>query len=161
MRKPNRPKENLMNMKKSQWIVVIVALLAIGVLFGCQSAPADSPSPVGTWIFTATPTGGPAFVGGITFTSDGTLINMEDTGVLGLGVWEKKSDGTYIFTFQETSKDGDTLIHAKVSSTITLSKDGEQYSGPFTFQIFDLEGNLLVSGDGTAVGVRQHVEPMQ
>jgi hypothetical protein len=158
MRKPNRPKENSMNMKKSQWFLVIIALLITGALLGCQSVQANSPSPVGTWIFTATPTGGPAFVGGITFTSDGTLINMEDTGVLGVGVWEKKSNDTYIFAFQETSKDGDTLIHAKVSSTITLSKDGEQYSGPFNFQIFDLEGNLLASGDGTATGIRQHVD---
>jgi hypothetical protein len=158
MRKPNRPKENLMNMKKFRWIFVIAALLITSVLFGCQSTQANSPSLVGSWTFTGTPTGGPSFVGGITFTSDGTVISMEDTGALGLGVWEKKLNDTYVFTFKETGKDGDTFIQAKVSSTITLSKDGEQYSGPFTFQIFDLEGNLLASGDGTAAGIRQHVE---
>ena len=151
-------------MKKYQWIFVLAVALFVGGLAACSGGGAsnNAPSPVGTWKVTVTPKEGPPFTTMITFHSDGTLVNMDPDGALGLGVWEKGANDTYAFTFQELIKDGDAYMQIKVNSTFTLSKDGEQYSGPSTVQIFDADGNLVVSDENPdAVGVRQHVEPMK
>jgi hypothetical protein len=151
-------------MIKTTGVMIAVTLIILG-LSGCQSLGAASAasaanSPVGNWTGTITPEGSTSVQNGVIFSSDGTMTVMEDTGVLGLGVWEKVSGNQYAFTFWETFLQDGANLQAKVRSTIELSDDKETYSGPFHFQIMDMDGNVLVEGTGQATAVRNHVEPM-
>jgi hypothetical protein len=94
----------------------------------------------------------------VIFSRDGTMTVMESTGELGIGAWEKVSDHHYAFTFWEFYQQDGASVQVKISSPIELSRDGNQYSAPFSFQMVDLQGNVLAEGRGTAIGVRMQVE---
>ena len=152
---------------KNKHFVLISALVVILVLAGFlgyqalkpDQAMAAAKSLVGAWIVTVTPEGGTPFTDGVIFSSDGTVTCMEQDGYLGIGVWEKISDNKFAFSFWESYLQDGALIKSKVSSTVELSRDNEQFSGPFHFQIYS-DGNLVVEGNGTGSGVRQHLELM-
>ena len=153
-----------MNLKRLGLLIIsVLGLILVGALgyqtLAVRNAMSASDSPVGSWTVTVTPDGGPSFIDGAIISSDGTLIVMENNGVVGLGVWEKVSGNRYAFTFWEYYEQDGTFFQAKVISTFKLSNDKEQYDGPFHFQIY-AAGNLIVEGSGTATGVRNHVEPM-
>jgi hypothetical protein len=154
-----------MNLKwKGLSIFLALGLILVGAIsyqiFTVRNAMAAADSPVGSWTVTVSPDGGTPFVDGVIFHSDGTLIAMEDTGVIGLGVWEKLSGNQYAFTIWEFFEQDGSFLHAKVWSTFELNNDKEGYTGPYNFQLTDLAGNVIVEGGGTATGVRNHVEPM-
>jgi hypothetical protein len=154
-----------MNIKKVLRVLGLTALLVAVALFAYQAfdeenALAASSGPVGFWKVTVSPEEGPSFVDGIIFSSDGTMTAMEDTGRMGLGAWEKLGKEKYAFSFWEYYQEGEACFQVKVSSTIQLSHGADAYTGSFIFQAYDLDGNLLASGAGTATGVRQHVEPL-
>ena len=75
-------------------------------------------------------------------------------------VGDTTSDYGYAFTFWEFNQDGGSLYRAKMSGTIQLNEDGEHYTGRISVETYDLYGNLLATGRGTANGVRQHIEAM-
>ncbi len=107
------------------------------------------------------PEGQPQFVDVVTFHSD-RMMTVVENGAAGTEVWEKISANSYAFTMWILlDPDIDpTLSRAKVVSTIQLSKDGEQYTGPFISYLYDQQGNLLFSAEGMATGLRMHIEPM-
>jgi hypothetical protein len=138
--------------------VILVLAGTIGYQqFKAQDALAASKSMVGSWFVTVTPDEGAPFIDGAVFSSDGTAVVMENAGVIGLGVWEKLPNSRYAFSFWETYLEDGALINAKVSSTVELSADKEQYSGLYNFQVY-ADGNLVAEGSGTSTGVRQHLE---
>jgi hypothetical protein len=146
------------------WVFALIIILVLAVVIGFQTsrvgdASAASSSLEGAWTVTVSPEGGEPFTDGAIFHSDGTATVFESGGV-GPGVWEKLSGDSYAFTFHVFITDGATFLKAKVRSTVKLSADKEHYSGPYFFQVFDLDGNLIVEGPGTAEGVRQHLELM-
>jgi hypothetical protein len=153
---------------KAKWITLISILAAgliLAAVFAFQTLSigtvmAAANSPVGSWTATVTQTNGlPPFTGVVIFSNDGTLTEIEDSGAVGLGVWEKLSGNQYAFTTLEYVQQDGGNFKAKVTSTITLD-DKEHYSGPFFFQFMTLDGYVLAEGYGTATGVRNHVEPM-
>ena len=145
-------------------LLVLSALILIG-LAGCQqlgagSASAEANSPVGMWTGTITLEDGTTQKVGVIFSSDGTMTVMEESGALGLGVWEKVSGNQYRFTFWEYAQQDDAMLTSRVRSTIELSDDKEQYTGPFDFQLSGPDGSVLAEGAGSATFVRNYVEPM-
>ncbi len=155
-----------MNTKRFILISALTVILVLAGFIGYQALKPDqvmaaADSPVGTWIATVTLEGQPTFVTVAAFSSDNTLTIMEDDGRLGLGVWERLSDRRFAFTFWEHSTNPDgAILTIKLNSTIELSADKEQYTGPFSIQIFIPDGTQVGEGGGTATGVRMHVELM-
>jgi hypothetical protein len=152
-----------MNQKRAGlFFILMAALILSGVIgyqaFRAQNVQAANKTVVGDWKVTVTPDGGSPFTAGAIFSNEGTVIMMENDGRLGLGVWDKSSGNQYSFSVWEYWLDNGSYFQAKVSSTIELSRDKETYTGPFDFQVYDLAGNLLVQGTGTATGVRQYVD---
>jgi hypothetical protein len=155
-----------MNTKRAGLIFILATALILAGVIGYQAFKPDqvlaaSKSLVGSWMATVTPDGGPPFEAVVTFSSDGTAIVMENDGRTGLGVWQKISNNRYIFSVWEYYTADGTYFQAKVTSTIELSRDKEQYTGPFSFQVY-VVGNPVpvVEGSGTAIGVRQQLETM-
>lgn len=142
-------------------LLIVCAFILLG-LAGCQAgnALAAGNSLVGTWNGVITPDGAPSAKNVAIFSSDGTLTLMEGSGVVGLGVWEKVSGNQYSFTIVEYFLEEGANFQAKVRGVASINEDKESYTGPFHFQISDLEGNVLQEGTGVATFVRMHVEPM-
>jgi len=150
---------------KKTLLIMRLAVFLLVILTACQSSSSENKSvaaisPVGTWTVTIAPETGPAFVNALQFSGDGTLINMENTGKVGLGVWQELSGDTYAITFQEFFEDNGQFLHVKIRSTIQLRPDNEQFSGPYVVEVTDLNGNPLDTDKGIATGIKQHVEPM-
>jgi hypothetical protein len=145
-------------------LVIAIALAATMALSSCAPIPAGvsaAPNSLqGVWFTSVSPQGEPPFSNLSAFHSDGTVAMNENDGRIGVGVWEKVSNHSYAFTVWEYWQDGETYFQAKVSSSpIDLGTGGDEYSGPFTFQVFVVGNpNPVVEGSGTATGVRMHVK---
>ena len=92
--------------------------------------------------------------------AEGLIVNADNLGVVGLGVWEKSGKNQYAVTFRELFLENGQQRIAKIRSTIKLSSDKESFTGPFTTEIFDQDENLLFSASGMVSAVRVHVEPL-
>ena len=139
-------------------VLLVTALLVFrGTL--ATSALAASHSVEGVWIVTVTPPGGqPTFTNVTAFHGDGSVVAIESDGRPGMGVWRKVSDHRYTFTVWEYWKEGKVSFQAKLTSPIKLSKGGQEYSGPFSLQLFMVGNpNPIFEGEGTATGVRMPV----
>jgi hypothetical protein len=138
----------------------------------------DGPSVVGMWhvIFTAhTMNGNPipsnaypmidnAFV---VFHSDKTEI-MESArppqdGNFCLGVWERTGDRSYYVnhlpwlgndTANAPSGIGNPTAGAQITERVTLSEDGNKYSGSFTLVAYNLDGTKAVTFTGVLAATR-------
>ena len=88
------------------------------------------------------------------------IPNIQGGQVTWTKVGDTTSNDRYAFAFWEFNKDGGSFHRAKVSGTIQLSEDGEHYNGRISVETYDQDGNLLVTGGGTANGVRQHIEAL-
>ena len=154
-----------MNTKRVRLIFILSITLVLAGVIGYQAfkpeqAKAAPQSLVGSWIASVTPDGGPSFTDIIIFSSDGTATVMEGDGTLGLGVWQKLPHNRYAFSVWEYYVEDGTSLQVNVASTIELSRDKDQYSGPFTFTAY-VVGNPdpVNEGSGTAVGVRLQIQP--
>ena len=123
---------------------------------------------VGAWSSTVTPTVIPPFVGLGTFTADGGLINTTSLSLgsplesPGHGRWIRNGSRTYDVTFFTVSADaaGNHTLTSKVRAKLTLSADGNEFSGVFQVDVFDPNGGLLGSDTGTIRSRRIEVEPL-
>jgi hypothetical protein len=95
--------------------------------------------------------------------SDGTEImnstRVPATGSFCLGVWQSTKPSSYTlnhFALSYTPA-GDFVGPGQIRENITLSKNGNQYSGTFTIAQYDPEGNLLeeLKGNVTAFRITQ------
>jgi len=110
------------------------------------------------------------FIAVETFHSDGTFTETSLTDYLppagppGQGVWVKTGAREFALTIYGVTV-GDLTNPQfqgtyKVRSKLTLNRSGEEFSGPFTVEIYDPTGTLLFTFDGTAQGRRAHVDPL-
>jgi len=147
-------------------IVVLIALMAAGAsLVYAQSrlasADRDARSPVGSWIINIAPdpeTGVPPFVNYCANTKDGRVINSNEAGHTSIGEWSRTASNQFAVTFMGSEmSDGQTTPY-KVRSTVELSQDGEEFTGPFVTEVFDAAGNVIFTITGTIQATRIHVE---
>jgi len=160
-----------MNSKTGLVIVAIIALIALiaagASLVYAQSrltaAEPDAHSLAGSWIVTVTPdpeTGVPPFVNYAAMTKDGMIIGSNETGHASIGVWTRTAGNQSATTFMGFDTMDGQIIQYKVRSTVELSRDGEEFTGPFVTEIFDADGNTLFTVTGTIQATRIHVEPL-
>jgi hypothetical protein len=136
----------------------------------------DSPSIVGMWhvVFTAQTQNGEAIPGGavidnsvIVWHADGTEImnssRPAQDGDFCLGVWKQTGKLTYFVnhipwqgndTSGGASGIGNPEGGAQILEQVTLSQDGDHYSGKFILTAYDTSGNVEVTFTGTLSATR-------
>ena len=141
---------------------VIATLASVGRAQLNRAAEDEANRVVGSWRVEVTPVS-PPLPGAVNFaliTSDGLIINSNESGLASIGNWEKTGPRQFAFTFTGFAGSGPATIRYKVRARLVLSQDGEAMDGPFVNDVFDAAGGLIVSVSGTVHATRQHVEPM-
>jgi hypothetical protein len=116
---------------------------------------------VGMWMTTFTSDGEIVDVGFDVWHADGTQILNDTTtpasGAVCLGVWTQTGDFTYslkhpTWAFDETN----TMLVGigYILETVTLDPGGNSYTGTYSIEGFDLEGNQVYHIDGEISGER-------
>jgi hypothetical protein len=118
--------------------------------------------------------------GGVIPACSAPALNTRDGGVVsnacfanespGYGQWVRTGNHEFAITFVglEYGVDANTgaLLGTsttgtyKVRANVSLADDAEEFTGPFKTEIFDLNGNLQFTVDGTVTGKRVVVEPL-
>ena len=147
-------------------------LLAVAVIFSLVSIPlltrADQTNEkrklTGNWMVTVTrvnplPGQAPIFLSLVTYFEDGNLLQEgSDTPIrsTGRGNWDRirHQQFTQSFVFFRFDAARAYLGTRVVTSTITLSRDGNEYQADSVGQNFDTSGNLLTTSQTTEVGQR-------
>ena len=153
-------------------IVGALALLAVAAMVAAGAISASSGEGgaqganalVGTW--EATISRGPALPplkSLQTFTKDQTLVESGSDSLYrspAYGVWEYVGDRTFATTaiFHRFSTAGVYLGAQKIKSLRQVSPDGETYTATGAFEVLDLDGNVIATGQTTGTAKRVHVE---
>lgn len=131
--------------------------------------PADNAAIVGLWKFEFVSQGNDGIPDGtlidnglVSWHSDGTEIMNSGlrppmTGNFCMGVWKQTGDSTYKLNHMGLSWDptGTTYVGpANIREHITISRDGNRYSGGFTIDQYDTTGHLLVHLAGSVSAKR-------
>jgi hypothetical protein len=95
----------------------------------------------GTWNIKIHPSGQPTFPGVATFAPGGAMMNSDATSTGGLGVWEGRAGGKFVFKF--TTFD---FSHGAPGVPVVVSGHGEVDGNSF-------HGSFKVSVAGTPAGV--------
>jgi hypothetical protein len=159
-----------MNSKIALVVVALVALIAL-IAAGASLVYAqpslvgtdrDAHSLAGSWIITVEPKDPPVppFVNYAAMTKDGMIIGSNETGHASIGVWTRTAGNQFAVTFMGYDVSDGQIIQYKVRSTIELSQDGEEFTGPFATDLFDADGNLFLTIKGGVQATRIHVEPL-
>jgi hypothetical protein len=143
--------------------MVIAALASVSYAqFNWATSEDEARRPVGSWIINVVPVNPPmpAVVNFSALTSDGLLINSNETGSASIGVWTKTGSRQYSATFTGLQVMGSQTFRYKVRGTLELSRGGEALDGPFVNDIFYADGSLFLTVTGTVHAARMHVEPL-
>lgn len=132
----------------------------------------DNNSIVGMWRFTFISqgnNGAPLFIpdgavldhGFAQWHSDGTEITNSNrkpsTGSFCLGVWKRVGPSHYLLNhFALGFDDGVTQSYSNIREDLTLSDNGQSFSGTFSIAIYDLQGNAgpVITGQLTGTRVK-------
>ncbi len=153
-------------------IVGTLALLAVAAMIAAGAISASSGEGgaqganalVGTW--EATVSRGPVLPplkSLQAFTKDQTIVESGSDSFFrspAYGVWEYIGDRTFATTsiFHRFSTTGAYLGTQKINAIRQVSPDGETFTATGAFQLLDLDGNVIASGQSTSTGKRVHVE---
>jgi len=157
-----------MNSKRIVGTVIFLVVLAAAASEG-QSSQSTSNLP-GTFVLTVN-FEGTSFKVLQNFTHDGrsTVLlpfgpsgpNAGDTRVGGLGEWIRTGPREFAVTeFFFDSQDTAAPLQ-RSRSKLTLDESGDSFNGPFRYEVIDMNGNVLFSGDGTFSGKRLNVVPLE
>lgn len=160
-----------MNSKKSLVVVALIALIALiaagaSLVYAQPSlvgADRQAQSLAGSWIVTVIPdleTGVPPFINYNAHTKDGIVIGSNETGHASIGTWIRTGGKQFATTFMGFEVYEGQTIHYKVRAAVELSRDSEEFTGPFVNEISDDEGNVLFTITGTVQATRMQVEPL-
>jgi hypothetical protein len=103
----------------------------------------------------------------ITFTRDGKVIETPGTPLVGplpvlrvspgLGTWKNLGGRHYTaaFTFFRVNVPANTFAGTqKITEAIELSKDGDEFTATGTSEVFNTDGDLILTGCNTLTGTR-------
>lgn len=157
---------------RRKWSFGAVAVLALAAMIAAGAISASSGEGgaqganalVGSW--EATISRGPVLPplkSLQTFTKDQTLVESGSDSFFrspAYGVWEYIGDRTFATTatFHRFSTTGAYLGTQKINGIRQVSPDGETYTATAAFQVLDLDGNVIATGQSTGTAKRLHVE---
>jgi hypothetical protein len=144
-------------------LAIVVSLITIQAASGASNSN-EKQTLTGNWVVTVTrvnPPPGlpPTFLSLQTYFADGSFLEESNTTLirsLAHGDWEKTGQRQFTRSFLFFRFDASrNFIGTQTSTaTITLSEDGQVFEGVGVIQIFDVDGNLIATGQGTEVGNR-------
>ena len=155
-------RESLTIWRRSRSLAAAVCLMAFTGLTATQFSNAQggavAPRIEGTWLVTVTPAGGvpPPFPSLVTYSAGGGMVVTDSSfppaqGNVYQGTWVRKGN-QFEFTFLGFQYDsaGVHSGYVRVFETVTLEQSGDAYNGAGTFQLLDLNQNVVFSeGDTT------------
>ena len=116
---------------------------------------------VGTWLVEVLPAGDESFQAMVTVSPEGGLVETESTSPgTALGSWESRGRGRVAVTFQRFEFDAEGAPAGRVVVRTEVVVRGDEFSGPFEFDVLDPQGNVVLSGKGTATASRFQVKPL-
>jgi hypothetical protein len=134
-----------------------------------DDAPTTPPaSMVGMWMTTFTDSTGEVVDAGYDiWHSDGTQILNDITppvaGNVCIGIWQQTDKYTYVLNHPSWAFDPDTNMNlvgtAYILETVTLDPGGDSFTGKFSFEGYDLDGNHVFHQEGVLTGERVKQEP--
>ena len=139
-----------------------LVLIALPLLLSVQQASANGWPPkgiVGTWVVEGHPdpaSGVDPFVNVATAArngltpGDGTVVNVDPTVGTAVGTWKHLGGLAYKTTFT-----GFVTPAMRYVVRASLNVTGDTFTGPFTTEVLDLDGNVLFTYGGTVNGARQ------
>jgi hypothetical protein len=157
--------------KKNKLRTVLSACLITLVVAGSylalswQQASAKSKDWVGSWNTQITVVAQNAtFPGLVTFFRDGNVTTDESPSPLetsGHGSWIStgKDSGAYTFVFLIGNADPGLWLKGTVSGQLAYDSEADTWNGPFTIQIVDQDGNVLLEDTGTMDSTRISAVP--
>jgi hypothetical protein len=141
------------------------SLIAAGSLgAGAARAGSTDHPAVGTWLFKVVPPSG--MVGAlpnslVSLTVDGLAYQVgraHPTQSPGQGIWEATGNDGFIYTYTQFNfeRDGTFMALGRARGSGVLDPTLERWSGPFTFDFYDMENKLVrtVQGMGEATRMR-------
>ena len=155
---------------KKRTALVVLTLLLMGPITNtglAQSEPrsaADSKNLAGSWAVTGQTALQGTFYALMTFNSDGTVIADEPSAyeTAGHGAWQEIGHGQIGYTFVALigSSTGAFTGSIKVVGTLQLDSNHRGWTGPFRVEVFDPNGTLVFSDNGTFKGSPVKVEAL-
>ena len=142
----------------SKRTATVIALASIVLLVGLTplGATAHPATLVGSWIVDVIPDqpGPPPVRNVVTNISDGTTVNTDPEFGTGHGIWKKTGPRKFAAKFLTLIPSGHPVGAGTitVTATLTLDKDGNTATGPFT-TVFDAT-NFQATVTGTVVKTR-------
>ncbi len=148
--------------------VLVAAVTVVGLAGSALVAPASSRSEdrrrgqplrshgaVGTWSAVVDPAGPrEPFEAMLTLGGDGTVVEIEPrpAGNVALGTWRPLNRRRFAFTFRSFAfnERGEHIGSAVVTSVGTLHDGAQRFSGPSRVQVFDRQGNVVLTGEATS-----------
>jgi hypothetical protein len=144
-----------------------IALVLLTSFASAQVASNSAPSNfVGTWnVFLTSDTGVvPPFGLLLQLGGDGNASSTEnDEFAVSKGVWkqlDKQSAAVTLYQYDFGALQTPYQGTFKVRATLTTSNNSEKISARFHLELFDPDGNLLLTDTGKFVGNRVHVQLM-
>jgi len=164
--------------KRRQLLKSAGALSALGALAALESPTAAfaqnthaGQGPEGSWLYTVTATsssGPPSTVLGLeTYSAGGGYIETDQFSFMhsslatpGHGSWKLTGARTFLLTYINLSYDthGTPQGTTKIRQVATLNQAGTAYSGTGNFGVYDVHGNVILSGTFTIKATRIGVE---
>ena len=121
---------------------------------------------LGSWNADITTPNQGTFPALMTFNSDGSVIAAESPIQFessGHGNWNNKSSGEVAYTFIALfgSEEGKNTGKLRVVGTLNIDSGKDSWSGPFKIDVFDANGQVIFTDNGTLSLTRIAVETMQ
>ena len=160
-------------MKTKRLLSVVTILIFTGSLLLAACAPTAQAAKnnqveklPGSWNADVTTPNQGAFPALLTFTSDGSVIAAESPLPFessGQGNWINKSAGEVAYTFIALygSEEGKNTGKLKVVGTLNLDSGKDSWSGPFKIDVFDADGQVVFTDNGTVSLTHIAVETIQ
>jgi hypothetical protein len=154
-----------MNARQLLGTLGISAVLACGTALPIGAIAEEQPQRQGlegTWII-GVASGGASFLGLVTFTQDGQFLGESNTTTsrsLEHGEWFKIGPHEYLrssvhFRFAPPPAEPRTYIGmARITASMVLNQDGDEYTGQALVERFDVNGNLISSSTTAEAGRR-------
>jgi hypothetical protein len=164
--------------KRRQFLKGAAALSSLGALAALGSPTAASAKntdsgqgPEGSWLFTVTATsssGLPSPIIGIeTYAAGGGYTETDQLSFMpsslatpGHGSWKRTGERAFLLTYLTLNYDtkGTFQGTSKIRQIATLNEAGNTYSGSGNFDVYDVHGNVVLSGTFTIQATRIQVE---